>query len=103
MARRLPAPPSHPGSLIEDEILRLLGGDEIALKVGATALGVPVDQLLALVRGKTGITPVWALRLARVIGRTPAEWMELQAVYDLWKAEQVLGPKLAELKPLRKR
>lgn len=100
-----PSPPPHPGVVVEHEILRALAGDEIALKVAATAFDVPIEQLLGLIRGKTNMTPVWAMRLARVLGqtRTAADWMDLQRDYDLWKAEQALGARIRELKPLSRR
>jgi plasmid maintenance system antidote protein VapI len=58
--------------------------------------------LSKLVRGDTGVTPLMALRLARVLPGedSAADWLARQAAYDLWKCEQAMGPKLQSLTPI---
>jgi antitoxin HigA-1 len=49
----------------------------------ATHLGVPVQRINELVRGKRGVTPDTAWLLAQALGTTPEFWMNLQASHDL--------------------
>ena len=49
----------------------------------AAHLGIPVQRLNELVRGKRGITPDTAWLLSQALGTTPDFWMNLQAAYDL--------------------
>ena len=50
----------------------------------------------------TRITVDTALRLARFFDTTPQFWMNMQASYDLRKAENELGPKIGKIEPARK-
>jgi addiction module HigA family antidote len=49
----------------------------------AAHLGVPVQRINELVRGKRGVTPETAWLLAQAFGTTPQFWLNLQAAYDL--------------------
>jgi addiction module HigA family antidote len=63
------------------------------------AIHVPYQRINELVRGKRGITPSTALRLERFLG-TPAEyWLELQARWDLYQAEQDEEAELVAIEP----
>jgi addiction module HigA family antidote len=63
----------------------------------ADAIQVPYQRLNELVRGKRGVTPSTALRLARYLG-TPAEWwLELQARWDLYYAGEAEAEELATI------
>jgi antitoxin HigA-1 len=52
----------------------------------AGRLGVSFPRLNEIVRGKRGVTPDTALRLARVLGMSADFWMGLQVDWDLWHA-----------------
>jgi len=54
----------------------------------AESLGVNRKTFSMLLNEKSGIGPEMALRLSKVFGRTPEEWLRLQLQYDLWKAKQ---------------
>ncbi len=59
----------------------------------------PLTSPLTL-KGKRGVTPETALRLARYFGNTPQFWMNLQTRFDLIVAEQALGKRISsEVKP----
>ena len=51
-------------------------------------MSMPVTRVNELVRGKRGVTARSALRLGRLLGTTPMFWMNLQANWDLWHAQQ---------------
>jgi len=72
--------PSHPGGILQDQFLTPLGLTQVAL---AEHLGVPVQRINEIVRGKRGITPATAWLLAQAFDTTPEFWINLQTNYDL--------------------
>ena len=44
------------------------------------------------------MSPEMALRLSKVLGRTPESWLAMQDAYDLWQAKQHLN--LANVHPV---
>jgi antitoxin HigA-1 len=90
-------PPVHPGEILREEFLAPLGLSAYAL---AKAAGVPRTRMERLAREEVQVTADTALRLARVLRTTPGFWMNLQARYDLERAEDKAGPALAALQPL---
>lgn len=57
-----------------------LGISQVAL---AAHLGVPVQRVNELVRGKRGVTPETAWLLSQALNTTPEFWINLQTTYDL--------------------
>lgn len=76
--------PTHPGEVLLEEFLKPLGVTQVAL---ATHLGVPVQRVNELVRGKRGVTAETAWLLAGALGTTPEFWLNLQAGHDLARAK----------------
>lgn len=72
--------PTHPGEILREEFLAPLGQTQVAL---AKHIGVPLQRINELVRGKRGITPETAWLLAQAFNTTPEFWLNLQAAYDL--------------------
>lgn len=72
--------PTHPGEVLREEYLEPLGQTQVAL---AEHLGVPVQRINELVRGKRGVTPDTAWLLSQALNTTPEFWLNLQAAYDL--------------------
>ena len=72
--------PTHPGEILLEEYLRPLNITQVAL---AEHIGVPVQRVNELVRGKRGVTPETAWLLAQALGTTPEFWVSLQASHDL--------------------
>src|SRR5205807_6785848 len=64
LTRRLPQerPPTHPGEMLMEEFLKPLG---VSQSDFAVRIGVSFPRLNELIRGKRGMTPDTALRLAR--------------------------------------
>jgi len=54
----------------------------------AVRLGVSFPRLNEIVKGKRGVTPDTALRLAKVLGMSAEFWLGLQINWDLWNAMQ---------------
>ncbi len=74
--------PTHPGEILREEYLRPLGISQVAL---AAHLGVPVQRVNELIRGKRGITPDTAWLLAQAFRTSPEFWVNLQTAFDLAK------------------
>lgn len=72
--------PTHPGEILLEEFLKPLDLTQVAL---ADHLGVPVQRINELVRGKRGVTPETAWLLSQAFGTTPEFWINLQTAHDL--------------------
>ncbi|NII75867.1 addiction module HigA family antidote [Dyella sp. SG562] len=88
----------HPGEVIREDYLAELNMSAHAL---AQALHVPATRIHEIVNERRAITADTAMRLARLFSTTPEFWMNLQAAYDLRKAEAEIGGKARdEVRPL---
>jgi addiction module HigA family antidote len=72
--------PAHPGEILSEEYLKPLGITQVAL---AAHLGIPVQRVNEIVRGKRGITPDTAWKLAQAFETSADFWLNLQALHDL--------------------
>ncbi len=82
---KLPKNPFHPGEILLEEFLEPIGMTQAAF---AEQIGWTRARLNELIRGKRGITAEAALDLADVLGTSPKLWMNLQATYDLDRAQR---------------
>lgn len=83
--------PTHPGVILSQEFLVPLGISQVAF---AAHLGVPVQRVNELVRGKRGVTPETAWLLSQALNTTPEFWVNLQTAYDLARSRptRAIGP-----------
>ena len=99
MASRKPKkiPPIHPGETIREDVLKPLG---LSVNRLAMDLHVPVTRMNEIVNGRRSITADTALRLARYLGTSAQFWLNLQARYDLERAEDELAARIEnEVRP----
>ena len=89
--------PTHPGAMLLIEFLQPMGLTQRDL---ATAIHVPFQRVNEVVRGRRGVTPSTALRLARFLGTTPDFWMNLQLRWDLYHAQRVEAAEIESIQPL---
>jgi addiction module HigA family antidote len=75
--------PPHPGSFIKDVYMEPY---ELSVRKVAGYLGVSPSTFSRLVNGDAAVTPEMALRLSKVLGRSPDSWLAMQNQYDLWQA-----------------
>jgi len=77
--------PMHPGAFIKRVYLQPfdIGSNELARK-----LQVTTGLISRLLNGKTAISPAMALKLSKVLGRSPESWLQMQDNYDLWQARK---------------
>jgi len=80
--------PPHPGAFIREVYLEPFG---ISARQLASSLGVSPSTLSRLLKGESGISPEMALRLSRVLGRSPESWLAMQDMYDLWVARNTIN------------
>ena len=57
----------------------------------AEKMGISMNRLNELIRGKRGVTADTALRLAKLLKTTPEFWMNLQAAWDLYHAKHAMA------------
>ena len=89
--------PIHPGETIREDILKPLG---LSVNRLAMDLHVPVTRMNEIVNGRRSITADTALRLARYLGTSAQFWLNLQARYDLERAEDELAARIEnEVRP----
>jgi addiction module HigA family antidote len=72
--------PTHPGEILLEEFLMPMGLSQVKF---AAHIGVSVQRINEIVRGKRGITPETAWLFSQAFGTTPQIWINLQTNYDL--------------------
>lgn len=77
--------PMHPGSFIKRVYLVPF---DIASNELARKLQVSSGLVSRLLNGKTDVSPAMALKLSRVLGRSPESWLLMQDNYDLFQAKK---------------
>ena len=81
---------THPGEIL---LLEFLEPMEVSQSKFARHLGVPIQRINELVKGKRGITPETAWLLSASLGTTPEFWMNLQVNYELTSLDPPKGIK----------
>jgi addiction module HigA family antidote len=76
--------PTHPGEILLEEFLEPLGVTQVAF---AAHIGVPVQRVNEIVRGRRGVSAETAWLFAQALGTTPQFWINLQSAHDLATAK----------------
>src|ERR1700746_1139040 len=93
--------PTHPGEVLLEEFLRPLGASQLEF---SRQLGIPLQRVNEMVRGKRGVTAETALLLSARLGTSPEFWLSLQAAHDLGRARSgALRQRLHSLETTRTR
>jgi addiction module HigA family antidote len=85
--------PIHPGEILREDFLAPL---DMSVNALANHLHVPATRMNEIVRGRRGISPDTALRLAAFFGGDAASWLNLQQAYDLKNAEAEAATRIAQ-------
>lgn len=80
--RKLPL--VHPGEILLEDFMKPLGLSQSRL---ALELRIPLQRLHELVHGKRAVSVDTAARLARYFGTSAQVWLNLQARYEMERAE----------------
>jgi antitoxin HigA-1 len=75
--------PPHPGGIIKRVYLEPngLGSNEVAAK-----LQVNASTFNRLINEKSRVSTAMALKLSKVLGRSPESWLAIQRNFDLYEA-----------------
>lgn len=71
---------THPGVILLKEFIESLG---LSQKAVAAHIGIPVQRINEIVRGKRGISPDTAWLFSEAFDTSPEFWLNLQATHDL--------------------
>ena len=88
--------PPHPGEFLRSVYLDELG---VSVRQVAESLGVSPSTFNRLLNGQSNVSPEMALRLSKMLGRSPESWLAMQDSYDLWHARKQID--LRGVKKLR--
>ena len=80
--------PMHPGVFVKRVYLEPFNVDAKEL---AKRLRVSESVISRILSAKSSITPTMALKLSKVIGRSPESWLAMQDNRDLWEARQKIN------------
>ncbi len=78
--------PTHPGEILLREFMEPLGISQVEL---AAHIGVSVQRINEIVRGRRGVTSETAWLLSGAFGTTPEFWIQLQGQHGLGKSRPV--------------
>jgi addiction module HigA family antidote len=88
--------PTHPGEMLLEEFLIPMNLTQREL---AKAIHVPYQRVNEIVRGKRGVTPSTALRLAKYFETSAGFWMNLQLRWDLYHTRESEEETLQAINP----
>jgi addiction module HigA family antidote len=71
---------THPGIILLKEFIEPLGLTQKAL---ANHVGIPIQRVNEIVRGKRGVSPDTAWLLSEAFNTSAEFWLNLQATHDL--------------------
>lgn len=80
--------PTSPGEILLEDFLKPL---ELTQSEAAEKMGIPLNRLNEIIRGRRAVTADTALRLAKLFKTTPMFWMNLQTALDLYRAQVALA------------
>ncbi|MGH7717350.1 MAG: HigA family addiction module antitoxin [Gemmatimonadaceae bacterium] len=90
--------PAHPGEVLREDFLKPYEMTQVEL---AERIGVPFQRINQIVKGRRGVTPDTALRLAKVFNTSPDVWLNLQLARDLYDAmHSPVADALEEIEPV---
>ena len=80
--------PPHPGEFILATYLEPFG---VSCRSLAEHLDVAASTINRILKQQSGVNPEMALRLSKVLGRSPESWLAMQDAYDLWVVNKTVN------------
>ena len=71
---------THPGLILLKEFLEPM---ELTQKALAAHIGIPIQRVNEIVKGKRGVSPDTAWLFSEAFDTSPEFWLNLQSAYDL--------------------
>ena len=90
--------PIHPGEILREDVLPAVARPKTEI---ARLLGISRQTLYDILNEKQPVSPVMALRLAKMFGGSAESWLNMQRNYDLTVATRELGDALDRIPELR--
>lgn len=87
--------PPHPGEFIPATYMEPFG---VSCRSLAAHRDVAASTLNRILKEQSGVSPEMALRLSKMLGRSPESWLAMQDAHDLWVARRTV--KLSGVQPL---
>jgi addiction module HigA family antidote len=75
--------PAHPGEVLKEWL-----PEGLTVTAAAVQLGISRVMLSKILNAIASITADMAMRLAAWLGTSAEMWVEMQAAWELWQAEQ---------------
>ncbi|MCL4673446.1 MAG: HigA family addiction module antidote protein [Sphingomonadaceae bacterium] len=72
--------PVHPGEVLREDVIPASGLTKADF---ARRLGISREALHNVLSGRSAVSTILALKLARMLGTTPESWLRMQQAYDL--------------------
>jgi addiction module HigA family antidote len=69
---------------------------DVSYRKVANKLNVSPSTFTRLINGGSNVTPEMALRLSKILGRSPESWLAMQDLYDLWRATKKVNLRKVE-------
>ena len=91
--------PAHPGRILLKEYLAPLGVPQTKF---AERIGVPVQRVNEIIKGKRGVTEDTALRFAAALNTSPTFWLNLQQRWNLYQAmHSEVASEIEQIEPIQ--
>lgn len=89
--------PAHPGEVLKDGVF---ADGKVTVTEAAQALGVTRVALSRVLNGRAAVSAEMAVRLGKWLGTGPEVWINMQAQYDLSRAEHALRTQVKRIHTL---
>lgn len=89
--------PIHPGEVLREDVIPGAGLSKSAF---ADKLGISREALHNVLSGKSAISTMLALKLAKLLGTTPQVWLNMQQAFDLATIAQDRSAEIEKVQPL---
>lgn len=104
--QKLRTAPPHPGTVFRDFYRQRGTAEEISQAECARRMGMSINRLNEIERGKRGVSAETAVLLSALTGVSAEFWYRLQANHDLWNAMQSMrsrAKKITRIRPPKRR
>lgn len=89
--------PTHPGEILREDILPEIG---ISKAQFARDIHISRQTFYDILNAKAPVSVETAVKLGRYLNNEPMFWINLQANYDLWIAQNAMKDELKEIQVL---
>ena len=90
-------PPIHPGDVLREDVLPASGLSKSAF---ARRVGMSREALHNVLSGKSAVSTLLALKLAKLLGTTPELWLNMQQAFDLATIDAETRAKIEQVEAL---